>query len=91
MTTRRAAARLWRGKELRWSGMNIYEFTRRVRCGDRQTLFAKVFDVQFDGFMNQPQNLGPVLAHRNAAGQVGDVSPVARFTRFDDDKVSHDA
>ena len=68
--------------------MDFDKLARRVRLRHWQALFAKVFHVQFNGFVDQLQGLVPRMAHGNAAWQVWHVGTVACFTCFDNNEVS---
>ncbi len=68
--------------------MDFDKLTRRLRLRHRQALSAKVFDMQFNGFVDQVQGLVPRRAHGAAAGQVWHVRTVACFTCFDNNEVS---
>lgn len=70
-------------------GVNAYELTRRHRFGDRLSVCAQAFDVEFNGFVDKRFHFFARLTNCNATGQIRHIRTVARWSVFDDNKVLH--
>jgi hypothetical protein len=70
-------------------GVNAHKFAAGVRARNLPSTCLEVFDMHFNGFMNERRYFLSSVSGRNAARQVGNVSAEAVWPLFYDDKILH--